>query len=223
MYDFFILKYIVTYLTGDKMNEAERRRLKKKRKRRRKIRLYIRRTIFLIVCVCLIFGIYFAIDHFLVEKKGNREADDLAEDLEESDSISRDELIHSGTIYDGIYLDQVEVSGLKYEEAMKAYEEYLNKMGSLKLIFKDSIGTYSTTLSEADLKVDYESAVCDALTFGRTGNILNRYKEIQMLKSDHITLTPEKTIDEEKLTEMLTDNADEMKRAPVNSARMDWG
>ena len=206
------------------MNEEERRKRKKK-KRRRKIRLYIRRTVFLFICVGLIGGIYFLIDHFLIdgvingrlEKNENSQDSTLISDGDNNNSMSRDELIHSGTICDGIYLDEVDVSGLNYDEAVEAYEKYLKDMGKLKLVFKDNLGTYSTTFSEAGLKVDYESVVCDALMFGKNGNILNRYKEIQMLKSDHITLTPEKTIDEEKLIEMLTDEADDMKKTPVSS------
>ena len=264
------------------MSERERKRqLKKKKRRIRRIKLYIRRTIFALVCIALLAGIGYSFKHFLIDglirgevpqqgaaertesvyedstsdvgeaaakdgaseegkhaegdasdtgeevKKDNAseegenpseaEASDNSEDAAEEASL-RDELIHSGIIYDGIYLDEVDVSGLDYDGAVKAYEDYLKDMEKLKVTFKDNLGSYSTTLSDIDLKVDYISGVCDVLTFGRTGSILTRYKEIEMLKSDHITLTPKKTIDEEKLTELLTNNTDDMKKEAVSSS-----
>lgn len=210
---------------GDDMSERERKKqLKKKNRRIRKIKLYIRRTIFALVCFALLTGIGYSVKHFLIDGliRGNMsqestETSDGDKDEEEEASL-RDELIHSGIIYDGIFLDEVDMSGLNYDEAIEEYEKYYNNMKKLKVTFKDNLGAYNTTLSDVDIDVDYVSAVCDALTFGRTGNILTRYKEIQMLKNDHITLTPKKTVDEDKLNSKLEDEADDMKKEAVSSS-----
>jgi vancomycin resistance protein YoaR len=85
------------------------------------------------------------------------------------------------------------------------------------LTFKDELGSYSTDFSEVDIKTEYKDTVCDALTYGRTGNILSRYKEIQELKRDNVILIPEKTIDEEQLDSVLSDKTEDLVKAPVSS------
>ena len=196
------------------MNEAKR-----KKRRKRKIRLYIRRFIFFMILIGIIGAAGFAVNHFIINGLINN-GRNVDSNMTAEKKISRDELIHSGKIYDGIYLDEIEVSGLDYSDAMKAYEEYHSSMGNQKVTFIDSLGKYSTKLSDIGLNVEVEDAVCDALTFGRTGNILTRYKEIQMLKNDHITLIPEKTIKEDVLERKLSEEAEDMVKEPVSSTML---
>ena len=155
------------------------------------------------------------------EADGDKNTDSEEAEITESKNggnVSRYDLIHSGIIYEGISLDEVDVSGMNYDEATAAYTEYVKQMDKRKIIFKDSLGTYNLSFSEINLDVDVEAAVCDALTYGRTGNILNRFKEIKRLEDEPVKLTPEKSIDYEALKELIENNATSLTKAPINAS-----
>ena len=190
---------------------------KKQNRRKRKIRLYIRRTIFAVVFLAIICGIIYSVSNLVIGKLVKPMIAEREKNLNSSAKVSREELIHSGKIYEGIFLDEVDVSGLDFEKAKEQYEKYEKEMGKRKIIFSDSLGKYNTTFDKIDLSVEYEDAVCDALTYGRTGNILNRYKEILTLKKDNVTLIPKKSIDKTSLQKKLADEAKNMVKEPVDS------
>ena len=138
-------------------------------------------------------------------------------ELKTTKNHSKDEVLHSGIIYDGLYLDEVDVSGLDYENAISEYKKYISNMGKRKVIIKDDLGSVETTFEKLGLEVNYEDAVCEALTYGRKGNILTRYKNIITIKNDNVTIVPEKTIDEKKLKQILSEETDNITKTPVNA------
>lgn len=200
------------------MSSTSRQERKQKIRRRKRRQLFIRRLIFLIVMSIVLGGISFGISHTITSQIDKQRA--IQKSIRQemlANRVSREELIRSGTIYDGIFVDEVDMSGLNYEEAFAAYEEYEKRIENQKITFKDQLGSYTLTFQDIDLEVDVEPVICDALTFGRTGNILQRHKEIEQLKQENVKLKTEKTIDGKKLEEKLTEEAQALKKDPVDS------
>lgn len=113
-------------------------------------------------------------------------------------------------IYEGVYLDGVNVGGLTKEEAQKLYEEYIDSEKESKIIFSCEDNSYEVTLEEIGLSVSIEDAVEEAYAYGRRGNLLKRYKEIQELETESAVVVPEKTIDEEALTKLLEEDTEDL-------------
>ena len=121
------------------------------------------------------------------------------------------------TIYEGIYLDGVDVGGLTKEEAEEAYEKYIDGIGDLNLTFETSVGSYSTTLDEIGVFVSAKEAVEQAYNYGRQGNILNRYKDIKALEKEEVVLVADKEISTKKLKEKLEKETGEIVTSPKNA------
>lgn len=136
----------------------------------------------------------------------------------ENSGITREELILSGTIYDGIFIDELDVSEMDFDTAVEEYNKYIKESLKRKVTFTDSLGSYDTTFNALEMQIDVEKAVTDALNYGRSGNILGRYKEIENLKENNVTLIPEKTVEADKLEELLSLEATELVKDPVSSS-----
>lgn len=126
-------------------------------------------------------------------------------------------------IYEGVFLDDVDVGGMTKTEAYDAYGAYIADLRQTKLTFYNEIGSYTVRLSDIGITVSVEDAVEQAYGYGRKGNILTRYKEIEGLKEKNAVLVPEKTVDEEVLSDKLTNEAVDMVNPAKNAsmARVD--
>ncbi len=110
------------------------------------------------------------------------------------------------TIYDGIYLGAVNVSGLTEEEAKSEYNEYLEELGNTTLRFELEEEEYSVDMADLSLSAVVDGAIKDAFAYGRTGNILKRYREITDISNENIVLPVDMSVDEEALIKQLNEN-----------------
>lgn len=126
-------------------------------------------------------------------------------------------------IYEGVFLDDVDVGGMTKTEAYDAYGAYIADIGQSEIIFSNEIGSYTVKLSDIGIAVSVEDAVEQAYSYGRKGNILTRYKEIEGLKEKNAVLVPEKNVDDEVLSDKLSNEAVNMVNPAKNAsmARVD--
>jgi len=84
----------------------------------------------------------------------------------------------SGTIMDGIYVDDINLSGKTYDEAVGLIKDKVGSMAAANITL-NSIGDNSVNVSAADLGLEWDDTnlVADLLYIGRSGNIVERYKE----------------------------------------------
>ena len=146
--------------------------------------------------------------------------DNSAEASDDTDKVRKpiDTGNESDTIYSGIYLDDVYVGGLTRAEAIDEYETYIKGIDRLKLTFTTGVGSFSTTFKDIDLEISAEEAVETAFAYGRRGNILCRYKEIKDLENDNAILVPEKTINENKLRDIIETESSDIVTEPKNAS-----
>lgn len=111
----------------------------------------------------------------------------------------------SDTIYDGIYLGAVDVSGLTEKEAKNKYNEYLAELKDIILSFQLEGEEYEIDMADLSLSAEVDDVIEEALAYGRTGNILKRYREITDISNENIILPVEMSVDEELLMESLNE------------------
>lgn len=87
------------------------------------------------------------------------------------------------TILAGVMIDQVDVSGMTREEALKALDSYESRLGeqSIKLGIGDNV--LEAKLSKFGVTFANEDVVDEALGLGRTGNVVKRYKDQKDLQN----------------------------------------
>ena len=110
------------------------------------------------------------------------------EDLSASFNMEIEPMVErdlSGTIMNGIYFDDIDMSGKTYDEAVKLIRDKVRSMSSANITL-NSIGgnSVSVTAQELGLAWNDTNLVADALYVGRSGNIVERYKERKDLEHD---------------------------------------
>ena len=110
------------------------------------------------------------------------------EDLSASFNMEIEPMVErdlSGTIMNGIYFDDIDMSGKTYDEAVKLIRDKVRSMSEANITL-NSIGgnSVSVTAQELGLTWDDTNMVADALYVGRSGNIVERYKERKDLEHD---------------------------------------
>lgn len=135
-----------------------------------------------------------------------------------AESAKTEKVTEDGYIQEGVFLDTLDVGGMTKEEAFKAYEEFAQNIGNTKVIFSNDLGNFTVTLADIGIEVSVEKAVEQAYSYGRKGNILSRYKEIEGLKENNVVLIPEKNMDEDMLSEKLTNETGDMVRLAKNAS-----
>ena len=111
----------------------------------------------------------------------------------------------SGTIMDGIYVDDINISGKTYDEAVALINDKIDNM-SEAVITLNSIGdnTVSVTAKELGLKWEDTDIVADALYLGRTGSIVERYKQRKDLEHEKKVYPLSVEFDRNSVTSIVT-------------------
>ena len=123
-------------------------------------------------------------------------------------------------IYDGIYLGTVNVGGLTGQQAKERYNEYLAELNDTEVKFELSDGEYLIPMSDLSLSAVADEAVEEALKYGRSGNILKRYREITDISNENIVIPVEMKINNDFLVSELNDNLSEY-IVPATEASME--
>jgi len=99
------------------------------------------------------------------------------------------------TIHTGVYIEDLNVSGMTQAEAEEAVAAYINELGSEVLsleIFEEQI---DVTLEELGIGCTNLHVIGEALQLGKTGNIIRRYKEKKDLEHENKIYDLEWTLD----------------------------
>ncbi len=107
-------------------------------------------------------------------------------------------------IENGIYIGDIDVSGMTREDAANQVNEYVNGLME-KEITLVAYENNSVTVKASDLGLTWNNpqVVEEAATLGKTGNILERYKAISDLKNESQYYSIDLTFDTEKVSTVI--------------------
>ena len=103
-------------------------------------------------------------------------------------------------IQTGIYVNDMNLSGLSAGEARDKVNAYVDSFGDAQITLNAvEGGTISTTASELGLKWGNESILDEAANFGRDGDVLRCYKELKDLEYKNKVYKVEFEFDKNKI------------------------
>lgn len=83
----------------------------------------------------------------------------------------------------GVFIGNVDVSGMTREEATEAVNNYISEAGNNVITVKSlGVASYEVSVSELNPTWANEEVIDEAFTLGKKGNIISRYKEIKDLE-----------------------------------------
>lgn len=117
-----------------------------------------------------------------------------------------DEEDQKGDIPDGVWYGPLDLSGMSFEEARKSIVLYVMSLQEQKITLLGTNGKNAVkTAGELGLKWNDEEALLDAITLGKSGNIVSRFKELKDLERDNKKYELKLSFDEEKLRNAVSD------------------
>ena len=117
--------------------------------------------------------------------------------------VEYDKTVNKDTIYNGISINDVDVSGLTKSEALeklKNTDPYGDN--TVELVYGDYDFNYN--FKDLGYNPDYEYAVNEAYQIGREGNPVDRYKEIIELKTSPKKIMVDKSLKEENINNIIS-------------------
>lgn len=122
------------------------------------------------------------------------------------------------TITDGVYIGNVDVSGMTQVQAQSAVEEYVAGLMHTTFTLKGESGEISMTAQDMGVTADANTAVTEALAVGRAGSLINRYKTTQDLKKEPLVLDMHLSVDKQATAQKLYKDSDKLSVAAVDNS-----
>ena len=120
-------------------------------------------------------------------------------------------------IANGVFIGQVDVSGMTQQEAETAVETYVDSLKDSELVLSFNGQKSRISFSELGFTWDNPDVVSEAAALGNSGNLLERYKAISNLQNENVILELAYSWDDSALESYLQEQADEMETEAVEA------
>lgn len=124
------------------------------------------------------------------------------------------------TILGGIYIGEIDLSGMTADEAYETVEEFVEELKNKNVTFGVVGDCYvAVTAGDLGLKWENKDAVTEAAALGKRGNFIKRYMAIQDLKKGNKVYDLELSLDEDAVRTVLEEQCAEYD-IPAKNATM---
>lgn len=104
-----------------------------------------------------------------------------------AEPVDLDQLIDSGTYFEGVSIENIDVSGMTHDEAKEAIEAKMDEiLGSYRFTYKIDGISKTLTAKEVGLELDAEEVLQEALLYGREGDFTTRNSAIKKAKNEGV-------------------------------------
>ncbi len=124
-----------------------------------------------------------------------------------------------GIIETGIYVDDLDISGMTESEAGKAIETYVAAFGDAQItLHAPEEGEITVSAADLGLKWGNREILEEAASFGRDGDILQCYKELRDLEYKNKVYRVSFDFDKSKIRAVIEENAEQYEQEAVNAS-----
>jgi vancomycin resistance protein YoaR len=124
----------------------------------------------------------------------------------------------STTIEQGIYIGNVDVSGMTEEQATESIQEYINEIGQAEITFEAmNDNSYTVSADEIGLTWTNSDVVSEAVQIGKSGNIIQRYKVLKDLQHENMVLPLTFAVDRQAVLDILSEECEKFNVKAVDA------
>lgn len=118
----------------------------------------------------------------------------------------------------GIYIEDIDISGMTAEEATAAVEEYIAEMQNMPVVLRAAQGN-EVEVTAADFGIEWSNPeiIEEALSVGTSGNPIARYKELKDLEVNGLTYHLEYTFDDDMVAQVIQEKCTEFDQHAQNA------
>ena len=121
-------------------------------------------------------------------------------------------------IADGVFIGNVDVSGMNEEEAHAAVDSYVESLLDTTFTLSGENGSIEMTAADMKVAADADTAVSMAMNVGRAGSLINRYKTLEDLKREPLVLDMHLSVDKQATAQKLYDNSSKLSIEAVDNS-----
>ncbi len=144
---------------------------------------------------------------------------EVVNDIKSDKEAEEIKIAETDTIYDNIYINDINIGGLKKDEALTKLENELNKTFSEEKIgFSHGNDLFEYIFTDFKAQYDIESAVNAAFEYGRKGEPKERLEKINNLVENPLKLTAEYAYDLNSVKEKASALSEAINKEPVNAS-----
>ncbi len=118
----------------------------------------------------------------------------------------------------GLYIEDIDISGMTAAEATAAVEDYLAQMQNMPVVLRAAQGN-EIEVTAADFGMEWSNTdvVEEALSVGTTGNPIARYKELKDLEANGMVFRLEYTFDDALVAQVIQEKCTEFDQHAQNA------
>lgn len=121
------------------------------------------------------------------------------------------------TIEPGIYVNDINLSGMTTSEAKQEIQAYVDSFADTQIVLNAVDGSIATTAGELGLKWGNEEILDEATGFGKDGDILKCYKELKDLEYANKVYKVAFDFDKSKIKALIEEQGEQFNREAVNA------
>ncbi len=125
-----------------------------------------------------------------------------------NDNLFKADIAEDAIIEKGVFIGGVDVGGMTAEEATSAVNNYVESLKSESITLVGPKGNMELTLEEMGLTANTSAAVQEAVSVGRSGNLIKRFKSLQDLESQTLVVDMGLSIDKQATAQQIYNNTD---------------
>ncbi len=124
-----------------------------------------------------------------------------------NENLFKADVTEDTVIENGVYIGGIDVSGMNTEEATSAVNNYVEVIKTKSITLVGPKGNLSLTLENMGVSADTGAAVSEAVSVGKTGNLIKRFKELKDLENEHHVVDMGLSIDKQKTAEIINNKS----------------
>lgn len=124
---------------------------------------------------------------------------------------------NDNTICKGVLIDNVDVSGMTKAEARSALNNYIDSLRNKGIAVMVGANIVYRTMGELGYTAAPNDNIDQALAFGKSGNLIKRYKDLKDIEQGNVVLPLAFTYDVDKINELVSGDVSAYNIAPVNA------
>ena len=120
-------------------------------------------------------------------------------------------------VCNGIYVEDIDVSGMNADEVKEAIQSYVAEMKDKKVTVLVGDDKAETTLSDLGYSCDESKVVDEVIHFGKIGNVIKRYKDLKDVENETVVYHLAFDLDTDKVKTFVETECAQYNIEPVNA------
>ncbi len=121
------------------------------------------------------------------------------------------------TICKGVFIDEVDVSGMTKEQAKEAVEQFIGGLKNKGIAIMVGENVVYSTMGDMGYEAEESDGIDQALALGKSGNLIKQYKDMKDIEQGSVVFPLSFHVDESKIKALVEKDVSAYNIKPVNA------